>query len=92
MIMTVDLGLFVSFVDKCSLLFVIVVFGVDWVKVVSFPVSLSCLSLKDLLVSLDFCVVVLQVLVRNNVVVFEVFVEVLFYVDLYLNKWELEDI
>jgi|TARA_B110000305_G_C19354910_1_gene596257 hypothetical protein len=34
----------------------------------------------------------LQVLVRNNVVVFEVFVEVLFYVDLYLNKWELEDI
>jgi hypothetical protein len=34
----------------------------------------------------------LQVLVRNNVVVFEVFVEVLFYVDLYLNKWDLEDI
>ena len=85
--MAVDFGFFVSSAGESSLFFLIVVFDVDWVKIMSSPVSMRCFSLKNLLVSLDFWVVMLQVLVRNNIVVFEVFVKVLFGVDLYLNNW-----
>lgn len=86
--MAVDFGFFVSSAGESSLFFLIVVFDVDWVEIMSSPVSMRCFSLKNLLVSLDFWVVMLQVLVRNNIVVFEVFVKVLFGVDLeFLAFW-----
>lgn len=67
-----DFGVLLPFLQVIVLFILVVEVAVDWVEVVSLPVSLGCFRFQDLLVRQQFLVVMLKVFVRNNIVVSKV--------------------
>ena len=67
-VLAVGLRLIFSFTQEFVFFGLVIVLATNWVKIVSLPVCLGRLSLHDLIISGDLCVVILSVLVCHNVV------------------------
>lgn len=63
-----DFRFFISFRSENIFLLLVIVSSSDWVEVVALPVGSRCFSLHDIVISSNFGIVVLSVLVGNHVV------------------------
>jgi hypothetical protein len=62
------------------------VLSIDQIEIVGFPVSLGGFSFLNFFIGYDFLIVMFQIFVRNNVVVFKVFIFVFWNFDLKMKK------
>lgn len=69
LVLAVDLSFSFALLQELLLLHLIDELDADWVKFTSLPVGLGCLSTSDLIVQANFVIMVLQVSIRDHVVV-----------------------
>ena len=71
-----NLRILLSLLDKLLLFLFVVEVAIDWVKVVRLPIPLRRLRLQNLLIGQQLLIMMLQILVRNDIVIAEVFAHV----------------
>ena len=76
LVLTMNPRLLFPLLDEVLLLLFIIEVTIDWIKIVRFPIPLCRLSLTNLFISRQLLVMMLQILIRDNVVITEVFTHV----------------
>ena len=77
LILAMNIGFSYTFRMEIGFFSITVIFAIHWVEIMSFPIFLRGFSSHNTLISNNFLIMMLQVLVRYNIVIFKVLMHIL---------------